>query len=1150
MSNVPSSAILMVCGIVAAALLVTFAFYSIQSNSDAKANADQKADAVNTSMLEDKYTQYDGEVLRGADVISAIQSFSGDEISVKVVQDDASVFYVKNYDEGSYQLSSLPTDTATLLVNAKTKGNAAYINPTRKYVGSIVRNPNNNAIMQVIFNATGAGGSNDGDPTGDNSHTSQPTNSRIYITYDPNGGSGGSVIQTADRNTVNTLYSSKPTRTGYNFIGWSESSTATSASYYAGGTIPASKCTGNITLYAVWSSKTYTLAFKTDTQTTWNPSGYSSSSDGSTVTYTKSMNYSDGQTRIPSEIPTKPGMTFKGWSTTQGGSVKYSAGATIDSTENATLYPVWDTTLTVEYQANGGSGNMALDFDSTNKNVQGFKDATSFTLAECRFTPPSGMMFDHWERTNKLGGTTTYADQAIVTFSVQYDLSTTEINNKRVVLKAIWREDPSKKLYDIKYDIGDATWKNGGNSNKYDKTGVQYLTRYTLPTEEPVRPGYDFAGWLISGNTYPAGGEFSVTKELTITAQWTNQAYKYWVENHIQTNEGGATPVYADTSDTDHTKKFVVEADTQTIAIKAYDSGAGLLDDEDETNSGYLKGYILDYAEYGNSSTKYSADQFKNNLLVDSSNNQIRMSLISGSDDAILQNNIQRFYYKKFPYTITIDNDGSSSTVYYKITDSDGNTRVSETEVGDGEQKITVYIGDKVTLIAKPDDGYEWEGWQTDSKIETGKKDDDGRYTITVNIDKSNKNLPDAEDNETDSDGTATSFETYTPVTKAESYTINYSYSFDDTNGHSYTSIDDVSFPKDEFPQKYTAESGDKDGILEIPSITKYGYVFVGWTGSNGSTPMDTVQIDCTAINDENYNGDIYGGRNLSFTAHFVPVEVTIQYHSNNGSDTVTTKSVRYSERFSAYFEASTLYSKSGSTFVNWNHSSDGTGVYYDAKAVMSTAFIFGSESKVQNIFDRAILEGAVNPVTYTTYKSTNGQMVTNTITKHYVSNDGKSYALYAQWSGDTKASIVEPSWTDTAVNPGDEKDKNPQLVSNVSWTSWAFIKATFPATVINGTNTDIITPVNVSSSFTVVNDYYDTTTPTRPQHVIVYAYTTPLAGYATTPAVFTKIKSNASVVSQISDLYKQDLRVNIQGVMIGKGPDYQTYTAAAKLVR
>ena len=70
------------------------------------------------------------------------------------------------------------------------------------------------------------------------------------VSYNANGGTGAPGAQITSGGEV-TLSTQVPTRSGYTFLGWSRSSGATSASYYAGYTYALST---NITLYAVWRS--------------------------------------------------------------------------------------------------------------------------------------------------------------------------------------------------------------------------------------------------------------------------------------------------------------------------------------------------------------------------------------------------------------------------------------------------------------------------------------------------------------------------------------------------------------------------------------------------------------------------------------------------------------------------------------------------------------------------------------------------------------------------------------------------------------------------------------------------------------------------------------------------------------------------------
>ncbi len=75
------------------------------------------------------------------------------------------------------------------------------------------------------------------------------------LTYNANGGSSAPAKQSVKANTGFSLSTAKPTRSGYTFLGWSTSKSATSATYKSGATV---KLTKNITLYAVWKSNSYT----------------------------------------------------------------------------------------------------------------------------------------------------------------------------------------------------------------------------------------------------------------------------------------------------------------------------------------------------------------------------------------------------------------------------------------------------------------------------------------------------------------------------------------------------------------------------------------------------------------------------------------------------------------------------------------------------------------------------------------------------------------------------------------------------------------------------------------------------------------------------------------------------------------------------
>ena len=143
------------------------------------------------------------------------------------------------------------------------------------------------------------------------------------VSYNANGGSGAPAAQTKWYGTNLTLSSSKPSRTGYTFQGWSTSASG-SVAYAAGATYSANAV---LTLYAVWKANTYTVSY--------NANGGSGAPGAQTKTYGVNLTLS-------STKPTRTNYNFLGWSTSASGSVVYASGATYTANSAVTLYAVWE----------------------------------------------------------------------------------------------------------------------------------------------------------------------------------------------------------------------------------------------------------------------------------------------------------------------------------------------------------------------------------------------------------------------------------------------------------------------------------------------------------------------------------------------------------------------------------------------------------------------------------------------------------------------------------------------------------------------------------------------------------------------------------------------------------------------------------------
>ena len=157
------------------------------------------------------------------------------------------------------------------------------------------------------------------------------------VSYDANGGSGAPASQTKTKDVALTLSSTKPTRTGYKFLGWAASKTATSAQYQPGGSYTANAA---VTLYAVWKTNDYTVSY--------DANGGTGAPAAQTKTHGTALTLS-------STKPTRTGYTFLGWAASKTAtSAQYQPGGSYTANAAVTLYAVWKenaptyaTTLTV-----------------------------------------------------------------------------------------------------------------------------------------------------------------------------------------------------------------------------------------------------------------------------------------------------------------------------------------------------------------------------------------------------------------------------------------------------------------------------------------------------------------------------------------------------------------------------------------------------------------------------------------------------------------------------------------------------------------------------------------------------------------------------------------------------------------------------------
>ena len=128
------------------------------------------------------------------------------------------------------------------------------------------------------------------------------------VTYTPNGGSGSNTTQTVTYNVDWTTKSAIYARNGYILVGWT---TTSNGEFMYSLNTPQGKwlSNNNLTLYAVWHAKQYTVIYNANGGT------------GSNVSQT--VKYNTDWTTKPA-IYTRTGYTLVGWSTSPNGGLTHN----------------------------------------------------------------------------------------------------------------------------------------------------------------------------------------------------------------------------------------------------------------------------------------------------------------------------------------------------------------------------------------------------------------------------------------------------------------------------------------------------------------------------------------------------------------------------------------------------------------------------------------------------------------------------------------------------------------------------------------------------------------------------------------------------------------------------------------------------------
>ena len=409
---------------------------------------------------------------------------------------------------------------------------------------------------------------------------------KYTATFDKQNGTGGSTSAVVTFNSAMPAIT-VPTRTGYTFGGYYTAKNGGGTQYYtaSGASAKNWNIAANTTLYAKWTTNTYTITYNAN-----KPGRASASIAGSTA---KSTHTYDAAKSLTANGYSLVGWTFKGWATSANGAVVYGDEDTVKnltSTANGTynLYAVWEANkYTVTFVTAGGSGVSPVEatFDSglptvglpvragyvfggfyTAKNGGGTQyykaDGTpekdkytvdgnltlfakwtpvSYTIAfydgdtfikktenvvyGAEITLPSAETLGLTRKNYNFVGWNLYSDQTWAMYKADtvYTGGFAEENGKTVILRAAWEE---KNVYPIYFDA------NGGMGAPATAMAHEGET-VLLGAGVPVRQNHTFIGWATDASAenaeYLPDGEFTMgNSPVTLYAVWKhNPALTY-----------------------------------------------------------------------------------------------------------------------------------------------------------------------------------------------------------------------------------------------------------------------------------------------------------------------------------------------------------------------------------------------------------------------------------------------------------------------------------------------------------------------------------------------------------------------------------------------------------------------------------------------
>ena len=291
------------------------------------------------------------------------------------------------------------------------------------------------------------------------------------------------------------------TKTGYICSGWYTKATGGEKRGDAGGKYTPS---ANETLYAHWTANTYTIVFD--------------SNSGSGTMSNLIMTY-DTPKNLTTNTFTKTGYEFLGWNTNKDATTaEYTDGEEVNNLTatnggTVTLYAIWRKTITISYNANGGTGAPG----SQTGTMYNSATTASITISSTKPTR-TGYTFKGWA-TSPTSTTGTYQPGSTYSFS------------NSSVLYAVWQVN----TYTLRLNAGTGSITN--SSATYYDVSLDYGEDCNLDDyySKVTKSNYVLIGWSNTSGGTIAYNIDSIVNNLSSTDGAIVNLYARYVTIRVRT---------------------------------------------------------------------------------------------------------------------------------------------------------------------------------------------------------------------------------------------------------------------------------------------------------------------------------------------------------------------------------------------------------------------------------------------------------------------------------------------------------------------------------------------------------------------------------------------------------------------------------------